>query len=309
MTSTKNGKTLITVIGPTAIGKTALAIQLARHFNTHIISADSRQFYKEMTIGTAVPTDEELLAVPHHFVQHKSIHEQYTVGDFERDAISKLNDELFKTHTTVIMAGGSGLYVNAVLKGIDTFPEIPDTVRESLNKTLKDKGIENLQNQLKEKDPDYFKKVDRYNPHRLIRALEVCLASGQPYSSFLTSPRSQRSFHAILVGLTADREVIYSRINKRVDMMMSQGLLEEARSLYIHRTCNALQTVGYRELFSYFEKKISLETAVEEIKKNTRRFAKRQLTWFKKNEDVHWFPHNTPLEKIIEEIENHIRYQ
>jgi len=306
MTTTQNRKTLIAVIGPTAIGKTTLAIQLAQHFNTHIISADSRQFYKEMTIGTAVPGKEELAAAPHHFIQHKSIHEQYTVGDFEREAIAKLDNELFKMHDTVIMAGGSGLYVNAVLKGIDIFPEIPGDIRESLTRKFEENGIESLQKQLKEQDPEYFERVDRFNPHRLIRALEVCLASGKPYSSFLTSSRTRRNFHVILTGLTADRSIIYSRINRRVDLMMSQGLLEEARSLYPYRACNALQTVGYRELFSYFEGKINLETAVEEIKKNTRRFAKRQLTWFKKNEDAHWFLYNTPVENIIKTVENYI---
>ncbi|WP_417360121.1 tRNA (adenosine(37)-N6)-dimethylallyltransferase MiaA [Galbibacter sp.] len=296
-------KTLITVLGPTAIGKTALAIELARHFNTQIISSDSRQFYKEMYIGTAVPSLSELEAVQHHFIQHISIHDPYSVGDFEIEAINTL-EQLFNFNDIVVMAGGSGLYNRAVTEGLDDFPKVDSEIRTALNLQLEEEGIEVLQRQLQTLDPVSYSSMDLQNTRRLIRALEICIGTGKPFSSFLNHNPQQRSFRTLKIGLTAERSVIYDRINKRVDIMMENGLLEEAKSLYPYRHLNALQTVGYKELFEFFEGNVSLEFAVSEIKKNTRRFAKRQLTWLNKEEDIHWFdfktPHRIRTDKVIE---------
>ncbi|MDX1720548.1 MAG: tRNA (adenosine(37)-N6)-dimethylallyltransferase MiaA, partial [Salegentibacter mishustinae] len=278
---------LINIVGPTAIGKTSLAIQLANKFNTEIISADSRQFYKEMSIGTAVPSAEELQAAKHHFIQHISIEDNYNVGDFESEALKKL-DELFKNNKIVIMVGGSGLYTKSVLEGLDYFPEVSLEIRQELNLKLEKEGLDSLQQQLHKLDPDYYKIVDLENPHRVIRALEVCISSGKPYSSYLNQPKKKRNFTAISIGLSAEREIIYDRINRRVDLMITEGLMDEAKALFPKRELNALNTVGYKELFSYLEGKDSLETAVSEIKKNTRRFAKRQLTWFRKDQEINW---------------------
>lgn len=299
----KTMKYLITIVGPTAIGKTSLSIALAQHFKCDIISCDSRQFFKEMRIGTAVPTTEELAGAQHHFVQNKSIFEKYTVGDFEKEAITKL-DELFLTNDYVVMVGGSGLYVDAVLKGFDDFPEIDSSVRDVVTSHYEKSGIEYLQTELEKRDPNYFQTVAKENPQRMMRALEVCIGSGKPYSSFLNQKKNTRNFTPILIGLEAERSVIYDRINLRVDNMMNEGLLAEAKNLFPHKDLNALQTVGYRELFQYFEGEISLEFAIEEIKKNTRRFAKRQLTWFKRNEHTKWFDYLTVRELIIKYIEN-----
>lgn len=289
---------LICVVGPTAIGKSSLAIKLAQAFSTEIISADSRQFFKEMCIGTAVPSEAELSAAPHHFIQNKSVFEDYSVGDFEKDAIAFLNT-YFKKNNVAVMVGGSGLYVDAVVRGLDTFPEVPSEIREQLNFELNNKGVESLQNELKKADPTYFEKVDIQNPHRLIRALEIYRATGKPYSSFLNKETINRDFETLFIGLTAERETIYTRINHRVDQMIEAGLIDEAKSLLPYKEKNALQTVGYRELFEYFEGKISMKDAISEIKKNTRRFAKRQNTWFKKNEDIHWFNYQTDASTII----------
>ncbi len=297
---------LISVVGPTAIGKTALAIKLANYFKTEIISADSRQFYKEMCIGTAVPSEEELHSATHHFIQHKSIFDPYSVGDFEKEALEKLK-HLFKTHKIIIMVGGSGLYVNAVTNGLDDFPKVDAEIRKNLNEELNTKGVEYLQKQLKQLDPEYFSKVDIHNPHRLIRALEICIGTNKPYSSFLKKDKKSRSFYSITVGIDADREVIYDRINKRVDIMMNQGLLSEAKDLYKHKTLNALQTVGYRELFSHFDEEFTLEFAVSEIKKNTRRFAKRQLTWFKRNEKTLWVNYDYKEAELFDLINKQIK--
>lgn len=297
-----SSKVLISIIGPTAIGKTKLAILLANHFKTEIISADSRQFFKEMAIGTAVPSTWELSRAMHHFIQHKSIHEPYSVGDFEKDALSTL-EALFQNHDTVVMVGGSGLYVDAVTKGLDSFPKVDSGIRETLNKELVDNGIEILQSKLKELDPDYYEKVDLQNPHRLIRALEICIGTGKSYSSFLNKPKGQRNFKVLSIGLKADRKVIYDRINERVDIMMKDGLLSEVRSLLDHRDLNALQTVGYKELFEYCDGNWTLDFAVSEIKKNTRRFAKRQTTWFKKNPNTLWIAYNYHEKDMIAQIE------
>ncbi|WP_456377856.1 tRNA (adenosine(37)-N6)-dimethylallyltransferase MiaA, partial [Lutibacter sp.] len=261
-------KYLITVIGATAIGKTALSIKLAQHFNTEIISSDSRQFYKEMTIGTAVPSTEELEAAPHHFIQNRSIFDNYSVGQFEKDALMKLN-ELFSKNNIVIMVGGSGLYTNAVIKGLDYFPEVNLEIREKLNNQLQDEGIKPLQNKLKELDIESYNTIEIENPHRLIRALEICIGTGKPYATFKNQPKEKRNFTSIKIGLTAVRELMYNRINKRVDLMLLEGLLEEAKNLYKYKDLNALQTVGYRELFTYFDGNCTLDFAIEEIKKNT----------------------------------------
>lgn len=300
-------KYLITIIGPTAIGKTSLSIILANYFNCEIISCDSRQFFKEMTIGTAVPNKSELATAKHNFIQNKSILENYTVGDFEKEAIAKL-DELFLTNDYAILVGGSGLYVDAILKGFDEFPEIDAAVRTEINKNYEKLGIGYLQQKLEVLDPDYYKTLTSenpqtlQNPQRMMRFVEVCLGSGKPYSSFLNQKKNSRKFTPILIGLEADRKIIYSRINQRVDIMMNEGLLAEAKKLFPNKELNALQTVGYRELFSYFDKEISLEFAIEEIKKNTRRFSKRQLTWFKRNENTKWFDFETPYETIVDYI-------
>ena len=298
-------KILISVVGPTAIGKTKLAILLAQHYNTEIISADSRQFFKEMNIGTAVPSSEELKLAKHHFIQHKSITESYSVGDFERDAIKKLSS-LFKTNEVVIMVGGSGLYVNAVTDGLNAFPIIKADVREVLNLELKEFGIEFLQKKLESLDPLYFNKVDIHNPQRVIRALEVTIGCGKPYSSFIDKPKAKRGFKVLTVGIKADRAIIYERINQRVDLMIAAGLLEEAKELLPYRNFNALQTVGYKELFNYFDDEWTLEFAISEIKKNTRRFAKRQLTWFLKNENTKWFDYDYDQNHIVNIINNEI---
>lgn len=299
-------KTLLVLYGPTAVGKTATAVQLARHFDTEILSADSRQFYKEMEIGTAVPEPSELLGVPHHFLQHLSVHDSYTAGDFEKDALALL-EQLFLKHDLVIMTGGSNMFINAVLYGLDEFPEADPKIREALNDILKTQGIGPLQKELLELDPEYYQQVDLNNPHRLIRALEVCKSTHQPYSSFRKASRKPRPFRVIKAGLQAERETLYERINLRVDLMMERGLLEEVRGLYPLRALNALQTVGYRELFSYFEGSISLQEAVEEIKKNSRRYAKRQLTWMRKDEDIRWFAFNAPIEALISWTENTLK--
>lgn len=294
-------KYLITVIGPTAIGKTAMAIELARHFKCEIISADSRQFFKEMAIGTAVPSENELAAAPHHFIQNISIFEDYNVGDFERDAIAKL-DELYQTNDFAVMVGGSGLYIDAVLKGFDDFPDVDPDIRQQLIADYEAKGIEYLQRELQRLDPVHYENVAKENPQRLMRALEVSIGSGRPYSSFLNIKKNSRGFMPIIIGLEAERELMYDRINRRVDIMVNEGLIEEAKALYPHKNLNALQTVGYRELFEYFDGNGTLEFALEEIKKNTRRFAKRQMTWFRRTDGAKWFDFTTPPAEIINYI-------
>lgn len=302
-------KYLITIVGPTAIGKTALSIKLANHFNTEIISCDSRQFFKEMAIGTAVPSEEELNSAKHHFIQNKSIFENYTVGDFEKEALLKFND-LFKNNDYAVLVGGSGLYVNAILKGFDTFPEIDSKVRDEVKSNYELYGLTYLLEKLKETDAEYYDFILKtnsqtlQNPQRLMRFVEVGLGTGKPYSSFLNQEKKQRDFIPIIIGLEANREELYNRINLRVDQMLEHGLVEEARKLYENRNLNALQTVGYRELFDYFDEKTSLGFAIEEIKKNTRRFAKRQLTWFKRTENIDWFDYQTDVQKIINLIDS-----
>lgn len=304
-------KYLITIIGPTAIGKTALSIKLAKQFNCEIISCDSRQFFKEMTIGTAVPLKEELDSAPHHFIQNKSIFENYSVGDFEREAIDKL-DKLYKTNDYAILVGGSGLYVDAILKGFDSFPEIDPTVREEIISSYEKLGIGYLQQELERLDKAYFDTISNenpqtlQNPQRMMRFVEVCIGTGKPYSSFLNRKKNNRNFTPIIIGLEAERHEMYERINLRVDLMIQAGLVQEAKKLYPNKNLNALQTVGYRELFSYFDGDFNLDFAIEEIKKNTRRFAKRQMTWFKRTENAKWFDYKTDFEDILNYIKNSI---
>lgn len=295
-------KFLISLVGATAIGKTDLAIRLAQHYHTDILSADSRQFYKEMYIGTAVPNPQELAGAKHHFIQDRSIFEDYSVGKFEKDATALL-DELFQSRDIVIMVGGSGLYVDAVLQGLDAFPELDPGIREKLKQELNEGGIEPLQARLKNLDPISYERMDIFNKQRLIRALEICIGTGTPFSKFWKKNKKQRNFIPVKIGLEADRELVYQRINQRVDVMMQQGLLNEVNRLYPNRHLNALQTVGYKELFEYLEGNCSLEFAVSEIKKNTRRFAKRQGTWFRKDKRIKWFDRDAHLEEITSYID------
>src|SRR5690606_36503936 len=274
-----NGKKhLIVITGPTAIGKTGLAIFIAKKLKTEIISFDSRQFYQEMKIGTAVPSDEELKEVPHHFTQNLSIEQDYSVGNFERDALVKI-EELFEKYDYLVFVGGSGLYEKAVTEGLDEFPQVDKSIRLNLIYEYDIHGLEPLQNELKEVDPVYYNLVDLNNPVRIIRALEIYRGTGKPFSSYRKDNYSARNFQVTKIGLELSREEIYDRINKRVDLMMQEGLLEEVKSLYPKKHLNSLQTVGYRELSDYLDGKIKLDFAIEEIKKNTRRYAKRQLTW------------------------------
>ena len=298
-------KTLICILGPTAIGKTSLSILLAKYFKTEIISCDSRQFYKEMTIGTAVPEQEELQDVPHHFIQNRSIIEEYNVGAFERDALMTL-EKLFKKHDQLIMVGGSGLYVDAVLKGFDKFPKVDQSIRKKLTERFEKEGIIPLQEELKELDIKSYNSIDLENPQRLIRALEICVGTNLPYSSFKGKTKEKRSFSTIKIGLHGERQKMYDRINLRVDLMIKKGLIEEATRLYPNKNLNALQTVGYKELFLLNDNVYTKEFAVEEIKKNTRRFAKRQLTWFRKDKEIIWFDFEEDSKKIIKMIENNL---
>jgi len=297
-------KTLISVVGPTAIGKTALAIQLAQHFGTEIISADSRQFFREMAIGTAKPSAAELAAAKHHFIDSHSVSQLFSTGDFEVEGLKKL-DEIFRKHDVAIMVGGSGLYVNALINGLDDMPDIDLSIREKLNKQFEEEGLSVIQNQLAELDPEYFAKVDQQNPQRMIRGLEVYLSTGQKLSSMLSATKKERPFNIIKIGLNTDRAVLYDRINRRVDQMMANGLVEEVELLIPFRKYNALNTVGYSELFDYLDGKIALEDAVAAIKQNTRRFAKRQLTWFRRDDEVTWFEPDQS-KQIIDFAENKI---
>lgn len=295
-------KYLISIVGPTAIGKTALSIKLANYFNTEIISADSRQFFKEMSIGTAAPTTEELAQAKHHFIHNKSITEAYNVGAFEKEAITCLKS-LHQSNDVVIMVGGSGLYVDAVSKGLDYFPEVDKAIRPQLNKQLETDGLETLQLQLKTLDPTSYNTIAIDNPQRVIRALEICIGSGQPYSSFLNKDKNKRPFKTITIGLEANRQIIYDRINKRVNIMMDNGLVDEVKTLLPFKELNSLNTVGYKEIFNYLDNTWTLDFAVAEIQKNSRRFAKRQLTWFKRNPETLWFDYLTPKETIISKLE------
>lgn len=306
MNHEQNTKTLIVIAGPTAAGKTAAAIELAKHYKTVIVSADSRQFYREMSIGTAKPNDEELAAVKHYFINSLSITETFTAGDYEKQSLDLLND-LFKIHNVVILVGGSGLFIKAVCEGFDKFPDPTPGLREKLNIELDEKGIGFLQEKLKTADPEYYGQVDLNNPQRVIRALEVFETAGKPFSSYRKSSTNKRPFRVIKLGLNLSREALYQRINSRVDDMVKQGLVEEVNSLLPYKQLNALNTVGYSELFNYFEGKTDLPTAIELVKQNTRRFAKRQITWFGKDDGILWFQADkqtliNDMQSVVKEI-------
>lgn len=297
-------KYLLVIEGPTAVGKTCLSVKLAKRLDTSILSCDSRQFFKEMKIGTAKPSTHELSAVPHLFINNLSIEDSYTVGDYEREALQALGD-LFEEKKVVLMVGGSGLYVKAVCNGLDNFPPIAKEIRADIIAKYEQNGLSFLQELLKRLDPKYYMEVDLNNPQRLIRALEVCMGTGKTYSSFRKRSTANRPFNAIKVGLRMEREELYKRINQRVDIMMKEGLLEEAQQLYPHRHLNALQTVGYKELFGYFDGEHTLEKAIELIKRNTRRYAKRQMTWFRKDPNISWF-HPLDVGNILTFVEEHL---
>ena len=286
-------KKLIVIAGPTAVGKTAVAIKLAQELKTVIISADSRQFYREMSIGTAKPDAVELSLAKHYFIDSHSITENFTVGDFERDALELLN-QFFKSHDYIILAGGSGLFIRAITQGFDDLPVAEEAIRTHLNQEFTDKGIEYLQEQLKAADPVYYAQVDLQNPQRLIRALEVFEATGKPFSFYRKAAANARPFDCIKIGLNLPRDILYDRINHRVDIMIKKGLVDEVRSLIPYRHLNTLNTVGYSELFDYFDGKTDMNTAINLIKQNTRRFAKRQLTWFRKDKDTQWMQADDP---------------
>ncbi|HET6245113.1 MAG: tRNA (adenosine(37)-N6)-dimethylallyltransferase MiaA [Bacteroidetes bacterium] len=297
-------KLLIVLLGPTAVGKTDLSIELARDIGTVILSADSRQLYKELNIGTAKPTAIQLNSVKHYFIDTVSIANDYDAATFEKDAISLLK-ELFKTQNAVILTGGSGLYINAVCNGFDILPASAPEIREQLNEMVLTKGLNHLTELLNQKDPEYYKIVDLKNPQRLIRALEVCLSSGRPYSSFRTQKSQKRDFQILYVGINRRRDELYERINLRVDEMVKEGLVEEVRGVLAYKKNNALQTVGYKELINYFVENIDLQQAIMLIKQNTRRYAKRQLTWFRKNKEITWFDAGDKP-KIFDFIKRHI---
>lgn len=299
-------KTLIVIAGPTAIGKTALAIQLANYFNTEIVSADSRQFYKEMEIGTAKPSETELATAKHHFINSHSITDNVSVGDYEKEA-NQLIEKLFENHDQVILAGGSGLFIHAICNGFDELPSASQETRDRLNNLLKTSGIKPLQDKLKEADPVYFAEVDLNNPQRLIRALEVYETTGKAFSAYRTQSIKNRPFNIIKIGLNTERSNLYNHINERVDKMVENGLVEEVESLKPFRNLNALNTVGYSEILQYLDGKYSREEAIDKIKQNTRRFAKRQITWFNKSQDIKWFEPGQ-FDLIIDYINSRLQY-
>lgn len=290
-------KKLITISGPTASGKTSLSLKLAEHLNCSIISCDSRQFYKEMSIGTAVPLKNELKKIDHYCIQHKSIKETYTIGDF-KDEAHKILKKLFKNNDFVIMTGGSGLYMDSVVSGLDDFPKIDPVIREGLNKNFKSNGIIYLQKKLKELDPKYYSIVDLNNHRRIIRALEVCISEKQPYSNFLNKKNNtSNKFKTVNLSIETNRDDLYKKINSRVDQMIEYGLVEEVNSLYKYKHLNPLNTVGYKEIFDFIDGKSTLIEAIDKIKQNTRRYAKRQLTWLKKRKLI-WVNKNIKIEEL-----------
>ena len=296
--------TLIVIVGPTGSGKTSLSIDIARHYSAPIISTDSRQVYRGMAIGTAQPSAEELATAEHHFIADREIFDDFNCGRYEQEALARL-EELFSKHDVVVTVGGSGLYIQALCDGLDALPEADDELRQELKHRLENEGIESLVAQLRELDEKYVDEVDVYNPQRIVRALEVCLVSGRPYSELRRGSVAQRNFDIIKVGTEMDREVLYDRINRRVDIMLRNGLLSEVEALLPYRHLNSLQTVGYREFFDYFDGKCSLEESVELVKRNSRRYAKRQMTWFRRDESIAWFSPER-VEEIIEYIDSKI---
>jgi tRNA dimethylallyltransferase len=297
------GKHLITIIGPTAIGKTNLAIKIANYFKTEIVSADSRQFYKEMNIGTAKPSTSELNSIKHHLINNKSVNDNYNIYDYEKDALKSIGS-IFNKNDIAILVGGSGLYINTVLYGLDEIPGISAEVRNSLYLDLELKGIKQLQEKLKLLDPSSYRSIDINNPRRLIRALEVSISTGKSYSSFLKKKKKKRDFNIIVLGINQERLDLYKKINTRVENMVERGLINEVKELYTLKGLNTLNTIGYSEVFNYIENKYSLDECINEIKKNTRRYAKRQLTWFKSIDRVEWITPDYTFEKVIAYIKN-----
>jgi tRNA dimethylallyltransferase len=295
-------KHLIALVGPTAVGKTALGIELSRYFKTEIISADSRQIFRELHIGTASPSAEELNLAKHHFIKNKSVSDYYNASMFESEVLDLL-ENLFKQYNIVLLVGGSTLYVDALCRGIDDLPAVDLKLREQITEQYKAEGIEFLRNQLKLLDPEHYNRVDLRNPNRMMKAIEVSLMTGKPYSTFLTSPQKERDFNIVKLGINRERQELFDRINKRVDQMIAYGLVEEVKSLEPYRHTNALKTVGYREIFDYLDGKISLGQAVDQIKTNTRRYAKRQITWFSREKELRWF-HPDQRDEIIDYIKS-----
>lgn len=293
-------KTLIVITGPTAVGKTAISLDIAKHFGIPVINADSRQIYKELKIGTARPTEEEMKEVEHYFVGTLGIADYYSASLYEQQVLALL-DSLFQTHDYALLSGGSMMYIDAVCDGIDDIPTVDDKTRETMKRRLKEEGLEALCEELKRLDPDYYEEVDRQNPRRVVHALEICTMTGKTYTSYRKREKRERPFRILKIGLNLPREELYQRINARVDKMMAEGLLEEARLMYPQKELNALNTVGYKELFDYFDGRWPLEEAVERIKGNTRRYARKQLTWYKKDDHFRWF-HPQDKEKIINYI-------
>ncbi len=298
-------KTLIVLLGPTGVGKTDLSIKIAQHFNTVISSSDSRQVYREMSIGTAVPEKEQLEAVKHHFIHTHSIHDYFSSWECEQQTLELLSN-LYKEKDEVLLVGGSMMYIDAICNGIDEIPTIDPELRNEVVERTKNEGVESLRMQLKQLDPVFYNQVDLKNTKRVIHAVEVCLMTGKPYSELRTNTRKKRDFNIIKVGLNRDRAELYSRIDSRVDLMMKEGLLKEAQALFEYRHYNSLNTVGYKELFEHFEGKINLDEAIELIKRNSRRYAKRQLSWFNRDKEIEWF-HPDQEENVIKYIEDKIK--
>ncbi|MCF8357812.1 MAG: tRNA (adenosine(37)-N6)-dimethylallyltransferase MiaA [Prolixibacteraceae bacterium] len=294
-------KNLILILGPTAIGKTRVSIQIAKHFNTEIISADSRQIYRELSIGTALPNAQQLHTVKHHLIHNHSIHEYYNAAHYEKEALEKI-EHLFQKNDTVIMTGGSMLYIDVVCNGIDDLPDVDPEIRENLTKRFQNEGLENLRLELKKIDPAYYKTADLKNPKRILHALEIFYTTGKTYSSMLTRKKVNRDFNIVKIGLNTNRQFLHERINKRVDEMIENGLIKEARSVFPYCHLNSLNTVGYKELFLHFENKLTLNEAIERIKRNTRRYARRQITWFRKDKEITWFEPEE-VKEIINNIE------
>lgn len=302
--TTMNTKRLIVIVGPTGSGKTDLSIRVAEHYACPIISTDSRQFYRGIPIGTAQPDSEQLERVEHHFIASHELIDDFNCGAYEVAALKRL-EELFEKHDTVVAVGGSGLYIKALCEGMDDLPEVEPALRSELAERLKSEGLEALTEELRKLDPTFYEVVDRKNPARVLRALEVCISTGKPYSSLRTGEKRQRSFGIVKIGVNMERAVLYERIDRRVDIMVEAGLEDEARAVYPLRHLNSLQTVGYREMFDYFDGTISRDEAIELIKRNSRRYAKRQLTWFGRDEEIEWFL-PTETEKIIEYIDSKV---
>ncbi|MBQ4395165.1 MAG: tRNA (adenosine(37)-N6)-dimethylallyltransferase MiaA [Paludibacteraceae bacterium] len=295
-------KTLLLILGPTGVGKTELSLRIAEHFGSPILSCDSRQVFRAIPIGTAASTAEEQARVKHYFVATRELEEDYNAGQYERDAIA-LMEELFLTHDTLVMTGGSMLYADAVCYGLDDLPAVPETIRRQVQQAYENQGLAWLQSEVQRLDPDYWNEVDRQNPARLIHCVELCLTTGKPYSSLRTATTKNRPFRILKIGLERPREELYDRINRRVEQMIADGLVEEAKAVYPLRHLNSLQTVGYRELFAHFDGEYDLARAIELIQQNSRHYAKRQMTWFRRDKTIHWLNANETYEKNIHLID------